>query len=86
MSSGSLINSPAWKALEKHYEKIEFLQMRNLFAQDPKRFDKFSLRFNDILLDFSKNRITDETLPLLRALEQPFRTRGSSRFPSDIHR
>ena len=41
--------------------------MRDLFAQDPKRFDKFSLRFDDILLDFSKNRITDETLkPALR--------------------
>jgi glucose-6-phosphate isomerase len=39
--------------------------MRDLFAQDPKRFEKFSLRFNDILLDFSKNRITDETLRLL---------------------
>jgi glucose-6-phosphate isomerase len=39
--------------------------MRDLFAQDPKRFEKFSLRFDEILLDFSKNRITQETLGLL---------------------
>ena len=39
--------------------------MRDLFAADPKRFDKFSLRFGDILLDYSKNRITAETVPLL---------------------
>ena len=39
--------------------------MRDLFAKDPNRFEKFSLRFDDILLDFSKNRITDETLRLL---------------------
>ena len=39
-----------------------------LFAQDPKRFEKFSLRFADVLLDFSKNRITDETLRLLLGL------------------
>ncbi len=53
---------PAWKALEAHYPKIAPLQMRDLFAQDPKRFDKFSLRFQDILLDYSKNRITEETM------------------------
>ncbi len=39
--------------------------MRDLFADDPKRFDKFSLRFGDIILDYSKNRITTETVPLL---------------------
>ncbi len=55
----------AWKALETHYQKVAPLQMRDLFRDDPKRFDKFSLRFQDILLDFSKNRITDETLRLL---------------------
>jgi glucose-6-phosphate isomerase len=42
--------------------------MRDLFAKDPKRFEKFSVRFGDILLDFSKNRITDETLRLLLEL------------------
>jgi glucose-6-phosphate isomerase len=55
----------AWKALEAHYKEVAPLHMRDLFKQDPKRFDKFSLRFNDILLDFSKNRIVDRTMTLL---------------------
>src|SRR3954468_12836203 len=55
----------AWKALEAHHRQIAPLHMRDLFKQDPRRFDKFSLRFEDILLDFSKNRITEETLKLL---------------------
>jgi glucose-6-phosphate isomerase len=59
------IQLPAWKALEAHYPEVAPLQMRELFRADPQRFAKFSLRFNDILLDFSKNRITDRTLALL---------------------
>jgi glucose-6-phosphate isomerase len=55
----------AWKALETHYPKVAGQQLRDLFRQDSKRFEKFSLRFNDILLDFSKNRITQETMGLL---------------------
>lgn len=62
------IQLAAWKALEKHYQEVAPLQMRDLFRQDPKRFEKYSLRFNDILLDYSKNRITDQTMPLLRNL------------------
>jgi len=58
----------AWKKLGAHFTAVEPLQMRDLFAQDPKRFDKFSLRFEDLLVDFSKNRVTDETLKLLRDL------------------
>jgi glucose-6-phosphate isomerase len=56
---------PAWKALEAHYQQVAPLQMRDQFRQDPRRFEKFSLRFDEILLDFSKNRITDETFRLL---------------------
>jgi glucose-6-phosphate isomerase len=77
MAAESLITSPAWVALEKHYEQVEFLHMRDLFAKDPKRFEKFSLRFNDILLDYSKNRITEETLTLLRALATQANLRGA---------
>src|SRR5256714_9860320 len=54
-----------WKALEEHFTSVSKLAMRDLFAQDPNRFTKFSARFQDILLDFSKNRITDETFQLL---------------------
>ena len=67
---------PAWKALEAHYEKVAPLQMRDLFKEDPKRFEKFSLRFEDILFDFSKNRITEETLSLLRDLAKQSDLKG----------
>ncbi len=59
---------PAWSLLKKHFQAIEPLQMRDMFAKDPQRFQKFHLRFNQILLDYSKNRITDETLQLLLLL------------------
>jgi glucose-6-phosphate isomerase len=65
--------SPAYSALKEHYSKIAPLHMRDLFAQDPSRFDKFSARFNDILLDYSKNRITDETIVLLLDLARQAR-------------
>ncbi|MCC6695190.1 MAG: glucose-6-phosphate isomerase [Candidatus Hydrogenedentes bacterium] len=61
----ALTTSPAWKALTSHYAEIEPLQMRDLFAQDPKRFETFSLRLDDMLFDYSKNRITEETVRLL---------------------
>jgi glucose-6-phosphate isomerase len=64
----SLIHSSAWKALEKHRKEMESVQMRGLFAEDSRRFEKFSLRFGDILFDYSKNRITEETMPLLMDL------------------
>src|SRR5262245_42387200 len=55
----------AWKALEEHHREIAPQQMRDLFRNDPQRFDRFSLRYEDILLDFSKNRITERTMQLL---------------------
>lgn len=60
----------AWKALKAHKEAIENLHMRDLFAADPGRFEHFSLRFQDLLFDYSKNRITTETLPLLLDLAE----------------
>ncbi|MES2765921.1 MAG: glucose-6-phosphate isomerase, partial [Bacteroidota bacterium] len=63
-----LTQLPAWKSLENHFKSVEPLHMRDLFKNDPERFKKFSVRFNDIFLDFSKNRITDETLELLLKL------------------
>ena len=58
----------AWKALQQHYKAIEPQHLRTLFANDPDRFRKFSLTFESTLVDFSKNRITEETLTLLRQL------------------
>lgn len=60
-----LTDSKAWKALEQHYQEVKDLHMRHLFEEDPARYEKFSTRMDDILLDFSKNRITDETFRLL---------------------
>ena len=61
----SLTRSPAWKALKTHHKTMAGVHMRDLFAQDDKRFNKYTLRFNDLLLDYSKNIITDTTLQLL---------------------
>ncbi len=58
-------SSPAWQALTRHHREVVPLHMRDLFAQDPQRFARFSLQFGDILFDFSKNRITERTLALL---------------------
>ena len=60
-----LTRSPAWQALNAHYEAMRDFQMREAFEADPQRFGKFSLRFGDLLLDYSKNRITEQTLKLL---------------------
>jgi glucose-6-phosphate isomerase len=63
-----LTNLRSWKKLEEHHKATSQFQMRELFKNDPDRFDRFSVKFNDILLDYSKNRITSETMSLLLAL------------------
>lgn len=63
--SGRLDQLPAWKSLKEHHAVVRDIHMRDLFAADPHRFQRFSLQVEDLLLDFSKNRITEETLPLL---------------------
>ncbi len=60
----------AWQALEKHFETISKEHLRDLFSSDPQRFDRFSIKFEDILIDFSKNRITNETTELLLQLAE----------------
>ncbi len=60
-----LTQTRSWQALAAHQRELSPQHMRDLFQADPARFDKFSLHFNDILLDFSKNRITEQTLSLL---------------------
>ena len=60
----------AWEKLTKHYEATSSTQMKDLFGQDERRFEKFSTQFNTILVDYSKNRITEETLSLLVELAE----------------
>jgi glucose-6-phosphate isomerase len=64
----SLEKTPAWLALVEHQREIDPLHMRELFAGDPQRFARFSLRLGEILFDYSKNRITDKTMHLLFSL------------------
>jgi glucose-6-phosphate isomerase len=61
----TLTESPAWKALAEHHAASEGTPMRDLFAKDSRRFETFSLEVEDVLVDFSKHRITGETLKLL---------------------
>lgn len=63
-----LTDSAEWKALKKHYKSLSHVHMRDLFKESPDRFEQYSVGLNDILLDYSKNRITDETFKLLMDL------------------
>jgi len=60
--------TPAWKALNHHHTDMKKVQMKDLFAHDPKRFERMSLEFDGILFDYSKNIITEETLEKLLQL------------------
>jgi glucose-6-phosphate isomerase len=68
MSVRALRMRPAWASLAKHYQKMEGLHLRQLFAEDRKRGEKLAVEAAGIYLDYSKNRITDETLRLLLQL------------------
>ena len=71
-----LTKRPEWKALSAHWKKTESTHLRDLFAADPQRVEKFSLTACDLLLDYSKNRITDETMSLLVQLAETTGLRG----------
>ena len=66
----SLSERPAWKALGAHYQKIRDMHLRQLFVDDPSRDERFIAETSGIFLDYSKNRITDETLKLLIQLAE----------------
>jgi len=63
-----LTERPAWKALAEHCRKIRGVHLRQLFADDPRRGERYAAEAAGLYLDYSKNRITDETLRLLLAL------------------
>jgi len=66
----SLVERSAWKALEKHFQAIQHMHLRQLFAEDPKRGERLTAEAVGIYLDYSKNRITVETLELLVRLAE----------------
>jgi len=64
----SITQSSSWKALEAHQKEIAQTHLRDLFAKDAERFGRFTARFEDLLLDYSKNRVTGKTMELLLSL------------------
>ena len=72
----SITQGRAWLALAKHYQKIKEVHLRELFAQDPARGERFSMEAAGLVLDYSKHRLTDETLGLLLALADETGLRG----------
>jgi glucose-6-phosphate isomerase len=69
-TSKTLTELPAWKALEEHYQRIQGVHLRTLFADDPTRGERFVIEDLGIYLDYSKHRITDETIQLLLQLAE----------------
>lgn len=81
----SLTERPAWEALRAHHTVIAPLTLRRLFADDPGRGERLSLDAVGVYLDYSKNRVTDETLALLMQLaeESGLRERIDAMFRGD---
>jgi glucose-6-phosphate isomerase len=74
-----LTQRKAWKALAAHHKKLEKLHLRQLFADDPKRGERLTVEAAGLFLDYSKNRITNETLKLLAALAKESGLRAAIR-------
>jgi glucose-6-phosphate isomerase len=85
MSVPALHLRPAWAALKKHYQKIRRVHLRQLFAKDRQRGERLAVEAAGIYFDYSKNRITDETLGLLLQLahESGLRDRVDAMFRGD---
>jgi glucose-6-phosphate isomerase len=75
-STAPLPERAAWNGLQSHYETVRNLHLRQLFADDPRRAEKFSTEQLGIFLDYSKNRVTAETIPLLLKLADESGLRG----------
>src|SRR6202047_576381 len=78
----SVTGRPGWKALESHHQKVRELHLRQLFADDPHRGERLTAEGVGLYLDYSKNRVTDETLKLLFQLAEEcgLRTRIDAMF------
>ena len=76
MNKTSLTQRPAWKALETHHQSVKDAHLRKLFADDPKRGERLTAEGVGLYLDYSKNRVTDETIQLLLKLTEECNLRG----------
>jgi glucose-6-phosphate isomerase len=68
-SRASLTRRPAWATLQEHYQKIKEGHLRQLFADDPKRGERLTAEAVGLYFDYSKHRITDETIRSRRAAD-----------------
>lgn len=86
LNNSSPLKTASWKALEQHFQEIQNNSMKQMFQEDRSRAEKFSIQWNDFLVDFSKNRITDETLKLLLHLanEMKLKSAISSYFEGEV--
>lgn len=71
------IKTRTWGKIEQHYDKIINFPIKDMFANDPQRFSKFSIIFEDILVDYSKNKMSEETLNLLLLLAKELNVRDA---------
>jgi glucose-6-phosphate isomerase len=76
MNKTALTQRPAWKALEEHHQSVKGVHLRKLFADDPKRGERLTAEGVGLYLDYSKNRVTDETIQLLLQLTEECNLRG----------
>ncbi len=65
-----IVDTPAWAALDDHHREIAHRHLRELFAEDPGRAERYTVRVGDLVVDYSKNRITDETIRRLVTLAE----------------
>ena len=82
MQEASITNTTAWKNLQEHYNKVKEQTILELFDKDPNRFREFSISWQEFLVDYSKNRITKETIELLLELVQERKIQLSYQDPS----
>jgi glucose-6-phosphate isomerase len=82
MTIATLRSRPSWRALTEHHRQVKDLHLRELFASDPQRGERLCLEAAGLFLDYSKNRVTDETLRLLvkLAVESGLRERIDAMF------
>src|SRR6516164_8011280 len=69
-AAGPLTRRKAWKALQAHYKQVREIHLRDLFANDPQRGERMTAEAVGLYLDYSKNRVTDETIKLLLQLAE----------------
>ena len=83
--STTLTERPAWQALSAHYDQIKDVHLRDLFAADPRRGERLVAEATGLYLDYSKHRVTDETIELLVRLAEESGLREMARLATDVN-